>query len=71
MKLRESNTVKKQNSNYIIVYLPDEKVYGEVISLGTYASKIHYVKDGFEYESIILNEDFEILEQINIEEVEE
>ena len=71
MKLRESNTVKRQNFNYIIVYLPDEKVYGEIISLGTYASKIHYIKDGFEYESIILNEDFEILEQINIEEVEE
>lgn len=71
MKLRESNTVKRQNFNYIIVYLPDEKVYGEIISLGTYASKVHYVKDGFEYESIILNEDFEILEQINIEEIEE
>lgn len=71
MKLRESNTVKRQNFNYIIVYLPDEKVYGEVISLGTYASKVHYIKDGFEYESIILNEDFEILEQINIEEIEE
>jgi hypothetical protein len=51
--------------------LPDEKVYGEVISLGTYASKVHYIKDGFEYESIILNEDFEILEQVNIEEIEE
>jgi hypothetical protein len=63
--------VKRQNFNYIIVYLPDEKVYGEIISLGTYASKVHYVKDGFEYESIILNEDFEILEQINIEEIEE
>jgi len=71
VKLRESNTVKRQNFNYIIVYLPDEKVYGEIISLGTYASKVHYVKDGFEYESIILNEDFEILEQINIEEIEE
>ena len=71
MKLRESNIVKRQNFNYTIVYLPDEKVYGEVISLGTYASKVHYIKDGFEYESIILNEDFEILEQINIEEIEE
>jgi len=71
VKLRESNTVKRQNFNYTIVYLPDEKVYGEVISLGTYASKVHYIKDGFEYESIILNEDFEILEQINIEEIEE
>lgn len=71
MKLKESNIVKKQNFNYIIVYIPDEKVYGEIVSLGTYASKVHYVKDGFEYESIFLNEDFEIVEQVNIEEIEE
>jgi len=71
VKLKESNTVKKQNFNYIIVYIPDEKVYGEIVSLGTYASKVHYVKDGFEYESIFLNEDFEIVEQVNIEEIEE
>lgn len=71
MKLKESNIVKKQNFNYTIIYLPDEKVYGEVLSLGTYASKVHYTKDGFEYELVMLNEDFEILEQINIEEIEE
>jgi hypothetical protein len=63
--------VKRQNFNYTIVYLLDEKVYGEVISLGIYASKVCYVKDGFEYNVIMLNEDFEIVEQINIEEIEE
>ena len=71
VKLRELNIVKKQNFNYTIVYIPDEKVYGEVLFFGTYASKVHFVKEGFEYETILLNEDFEILEQINIEEIEE
>jgi hypothetical protein len=63
--------VKKRNFNYTIVYIPDEKVYGEAVSLGTYASKVHFVKDGFEYELVLLNEDFEIIEQVNIEEIEE
>jgi len=70
-KLRELSIVKKQNYNYTIVYIPDEKVYGEVLSLGTYASKVHFNKDGFEYVVVLLNEDFEIVEQINIEEIEE
>ena len=63
--------MKRRNFNYTIVYLPDEKVYGEVVSFGTYASKVHYVKDGFEYELVMLNEDFDVVEQINIEEIEE
>jgi len=71
VKLRELNIVKRQNFNYTIVYLLDEKVYGEVVSLGTYASMVHYVKDGFEYKVTMLNEDFEIVEQVNIEEIEE
>jgi len=71
VKLRELSIVKKQNFNYTIIYIPDEKVYGEVLFFGTYASKVHFVKDGFEYETILLNEDFDILEQINIEEIEE
>jgi hypothetical protein len=63
--------VKKQNFNYIIVYIPDEKVYGEIVSFGSYASKVRYTKDGFEYNLVLLNEDFEIIEQVNIEEIEE
>ena len=61
----------RKNLNYTIVFIPDEEVYGEVISLGSYASKVHYVLDGIEYEIIMLNEDFEIIEQVNIEEIEE
>ena len=63
--------MERRNLNYTIVYLADEEVYGEVLSFGTYASTVHYVKNGFEYELLMLNEDFEIVEQINIEEIEE
>jgi hypothetical protein len=57
--------------NYTIVYLVDEKVYGEVLSLGAYASRVHFIKDGFEHDVYVMNEDFIIVEQVNIEEIEE
>ena len=63
--------MKRQDYNYILIYIHDEEVYGEVLSLGTYASKVHFIKDGFEYETILLNDDFEIIEQVNIKEIEE
>lgn len=71
MKLRGLNIVKRQNYRYTVVYLYDEKVYGEIVSEGIYASLVHYIKDGFEYKVTLLNEDFEIVEQVNIEEIEE
>lgn len=61
----------EKNYSYTIVYIPDEKVYGEAVSFGTYASKVHFIKDGFEYSVVLLNEDFEVIEQVNIEEIEE
>jgi hypothetical protein len=63
--------VKSHKVNYTIVYIEDEDIYGEIVSHGAYASKIHYLKDGFEYEIILLNDEFEIVEEINIEEIEE
>jgi len=71
-KLRGLSIVKRQSFiNYTIVYITDEKVYGEVLSLGTYASRVHFIKDGFENDIYLLNEDFIIVEQVNIEEIEE
>jgi hypothetical protein len=63
--------VKKRQISYAIVYIPHENVYGEVVKYGSYASLIYYMKDGFAFESFLLNEDFEIIEEINIEEIEE
>jgi len=60
-----------ESLNYTVIFLPDERVYGEIVSRGTYASKVRYMQDGFQYEIVMLNEDFEIVEEINIPEIEE
>jgi hypothetical protein len=53
------------------VYLFDERVYGELLFFGAYTSKVRYKLGGFLYESIVFNEDFEIVEEIVIPEIEE
>jgi hypothetical protein len=60
-----------KNYNYAIVYLIDEKAYGERIMTGAYASLIKYHVGGFEYISYFANEDFKVVEEVNIEEIEE
>jgi hypothetical protein len=57
--------------NYTIVYLPYEKVYGELISLGIYASLINYIKDGIQYQTMVLNDEFDIIEEVHIDIEEE
>ena len=54
-----------------IVYYHDEQVYGTVEKLGAYASVIKYSKDGKEYEELIENDDFVIIENIVFSHVEE
>jgi hypothetical protein len=53
---------------HFIVYLPDEKVYGEVISYGSYASTVRYTDGGIEYEVVVLNEDLDFMFSIEEEE---
>jgi hypothetical protein len=60
-----------RNYNYAIVYLIDEEVYGERVMSGAYASLIKYKLGGFEYISYFANEDFDVIEEVNIEEIEE
>lgn len=61
----------ENNYKYSVVYIYDEKTYGELVSFGGYVSKIHYSKNGIDYEVMLLNEDFEIVEEANIELEEE
>lgn len=53
--------------HYVVVYLEEEDTYGYLLSEGVYASRIIYNKDGVEYNTIILNDEFEIIEDIRIE----
>lgn len=55
----------------IVVFLHEERVYGELDSLGAYASKVRYTVNGQEYEELIDNADFTIIEEFVIVHVEE
>ena len=54
----------------IAVYIPDEKEYGYVVSLGSYVSIVHYVSGGIMYEVLMLNDDLDFLEEVETEEEE-
>jgi hypothetical protein len=54
-----------------IVYIYSEQCYGTIDSLGAYGSIIKYKKDGLEYEELIDNEDFVILDEIVFTHIEE
>ena len=47
-----------------IIYIYAEEIHGVLESLGAYASMVKYTKDGIDYEELIDNEEFVILEEI-------
>ena len=55
----------------LIVFLHEEGVYGSTEKLGAYASKIKYKKDEIEYEDLIENSEFSIMEELVFTHVEE
>ena len=54
-----------------IVFIHELRLWGTCDSLGLYASKIKYQKDGIEYEEMLDNEEFTVMEVIVIEHQEE
>lgn len=63
--------MKEYYDKYLIVWLHEEQVYGDVESLGTYASVVRYKKNGIDYEETIENSDFTIMDEFVISHVEE
>jgi hypothetical protein len=57
--------------HHVIVYLEDEDSYGYLVSEGVYASRIRFTKLGIEHDVMVLNEEFEVIEDIRIEIEEE
>lgn len=53
-----------------IVYVSDESVFGTVENLGAFASIVKYNKDGIDYEVLLENEEFAIIDEIVFERVE-
>ena len=54
-----------------IVYIYSEKLHGTVEQLGAFASMVKYQKDGMNYEILLENDEFAIVDEIVFHHVEE
>ena len=45
-----------------IIYIYDENVYGEIISYGVHASLVKYFVLGIQYEVVLENIEFEVIQ---------
>lgn len=52
--------------NNPMVYLYDQGVLGQLISYNAHASLVKYQINGIEYETMVLNDDFEIVEELDM-----
>jgi hypothetical protein len=52
--------------NYPMVYLYEEGILGSLMSYGAYTSNIRYELDGVTYNVAMLNEDFEIIQGLDL-----
>lgn len=54
-----------------VVFIHSISTYGTVESLGAYASVVKYQKDGIEYEEMMENDEFSIVDEIVFTHIEE
>jgi len=54
-----------------IVFIHSEGVFGSVEKLGAFASNVTYNKDGIEYNELLENEEFSVVDEIVFKRVEE
>ncbi len=54
-----------------VVFIHEENVYGTVDKLGAFASVVQYKKDGIDYEVLLENDEFAIVDEIVFHHVEE
>jgi hypothetical protein len=54
-----------------VVYIYEEKLYGTVDKLGAFASMVKYTKEGIDYEELLENDEFAIVDEIVFHHVEE
>ena len=77
MKEQENNENKKvknsghQNDPVIYVYIPDEGVNGFLISQNAYSSTVQYFIDGVGYIVELSNDDFIVVDEIGIGQIDE
>jgi hypothetical protein len=63
--------VKEYYDRVLIVFIHDLGIYGSTEKLGAFASIIKYTKDGIEYEELIDNDEFAIMDELVFTHVEE
>jgi hypothetical protein len=56
--------VKEYYDRVLIVFIHDLGVYGSTEKLGAYASTVKYTKNEIEYEEMIDNSEFSIMDEI-------
>lgn len=54
-----------------VVFIHEENCHGTVEQLGAWASIVKYSKDGMEYNELMDNEDFSIIDEISFKHIKE
>ena len=54
-----------------VVFIHEEQCYGTVEKLGAFSSIVRYTRDGQEYEEMLENEEFTIMDEIVHKHIEE
>ena len=63
--------VREYYDRVLIVFIHDLGAYGSTEKLGAYASMVKYIKDEVEYEEMIDNSEFSIMDEIVFTHIEE
>jgi hypothetical protein len=63
--------VKEYYDRILIVYIPEDNMYGTVEKLGAFASNVKYTINEIENEELLGNEEFIIMDEIVFTHVEE
>jgi hypothetical protein len=63
--------VKEYYDTTHIVFIHSEQCYGTVEKLGAFASVVRYTSDGIEYNELMENDEFTIVDEIVFKHVEE
>lgn len=66
MSKQENNDNNDFEDVETYVYIPDEGVYGTIVSYGAWASMINYYDNGVSYTVELPNEDFVVLEETGV-----
>jgi hypothetical protein len=70
MSKQENNDETPENT-ITYVYIPDEGVYGTIISQGAWASMVEYFDGGVGYTIEVPNEEYIVVDEIGIGYIEE